>query len=220
MDSLLPGKKRFIEHNAHGEIVKKWVSKELNWKAKVVCAECNNTWMSDIEHSHAKPALADLIIGKLGVPVDPARARSIATFSFKTAAVFDLISAYHPPFFRKDERYAFRSSLAIPSTAKMWIAAFAPVGKGRVHTGYFQGTTSPANLFRGYVCTFGVEHFVFQLIAVRTSQRLRPAPGFEHLAVPLWPRFRSFVWPIPWVLNTSQHFEAFSLRWKTVSIVT
>lgn len=219
MDSLLPGKKRFIEKNKRGEIVRKWVSKELNWTAKVVCGTCNSTWMSDLDNDHAKPALADLIIGKSGVPISAARAPSIALFCFKTAAIFDLISPNHSPFFRKGERYAFRSSLAIPSNISMWVAAFAPIGKGNVHTGYLEGSTSPANLFRMYVCTFGAEHFVFQLLAARTAQRFLPTPGFEHLAVPFWPRFVSFVWPRPHALRSSEHFESFSMRWKVVRVV-
>jgi hypothetical protein len=220
MNSLVPGKKYFVEKNRHGEIIRKWVSDDLNWKAKVVCAKCNNTWMSDIEHKHAKPALAELITGKSRVPVDLERARSIAIFCFKTAAIFDLIAASHPPFFRNEERYAFKDSLTIPPNVSMWMAAFAPVGKGNVHTGYIEASTSPANFFRMYVCTFGAEHFVFQLLAARTTKRFLPAPGFEHLAVPFWPRLRGgFVWPPRLSLGTSNEFELFSLRWKRICFI-
>ena len=33
------------------------------WKARVVCGDCNNGWMSDLENDHAKPVLTPLITG-------------------------------------------------------------------------------------------------------------------------------------------------------------
>ena len=216
MDALLPGKKRFTQKNADVRIIRRWVASELNWKAKVVCGACNNTWMNDIENHHAKPALADLITGKLEISIDTKRANSIALYCFKTAMVFDLISSHHAPFFRKEERYAFKDSLAIPANVKMWMATFAPVGRGEVHTGYLSGTTSPTNYFQMYVCTFGVEHFVFQLLASRTTRKFAPMPGFEDIAVPFWPKFNGRVWPQRYALRTTQEFDTFSLRWKSI----
>jgi hypothetical protein len=57
--------------------------------------------MSDIENNHAKPAMSELIVGNSDVPIETLRARSIALFCFKTAAVIDLISPLDAPFFRK-----------------------------------------------------------------------------------------------------------------------
>jgi hypothetical protein len=220
MNALLPGKKRFKEKNTQGQIIRKWGSDDLNWKAKVVCGECNNGWMSDIESDHAKPALADLISGKRNIPINDNRARSIALFCFKTAAVFDLISKNHAPFFRREERYAFRDTLTIPSNVGMWMVHFAPVGEGRVHTGYLAASLSPAHYFQMYVCTFGAEHFVFQLVAARTADRFVPTPGFEYLAVPFWPRFGpNFRWPPFLSLRNDDDFQALSLRWKDISFL-
>jgi hypothetical protein len=219
INDLLPGRKLFKQRDARGQIVKTWVGKDFNWKAKVVCGRCNNTWMGDIENQHAKTALSDLIIGKSDVPIDSARARSIALFSFKTAAVFDLISSNHAPFFRRDERYAFKDSLDIPTNVKMWMGAFSPGGRGDVHTGYLKAATSPAEYIQCHVCIFSAEHFVFQLLAARTSRRFFPILGFEKLAVPFWPRFEECVWPPPYTLKTAREFDAFSLRWKRVTFL-
>jgi hypothetical protein len=219
MNSLFPGKKRFTNMDEKGEIFAEWTSNKLDSKAKVVCEACNNGWMSEIDGQHAKPALLDLISGKLDIPVTQSRAASIALFCFKTASVFDLIGKNQKPFFAIADRYAFRKSLTIPSNVNMWMAGFVPIGKGNVHTGYFAGSTSPVNRIRMYLCTYAVGHFVFQLVAARTSQRLEPMPGFECVALPFWPRFESgVVWPLPFALKTVQDFDSFSMRWKTVSV--
>ncbi len=42
---------------------KSFKSSELNHKARLVCADCNNGWMSDVE-SHAKPVLLPLLRGR------------------------------------------------------------------------------------------------------------------------------------------------------------
>src|SRR5271154_5981831 len=88
INDLVPGRKKFTIRDENGNIVREWQSKELDWKAKVVCQRCNNTWMSDIENDHAKPAMTDLITGKVDVPITESKARSLALFGFKTAVVF------------------------------------------------------------------------------------------------------------------------------------
>jgi len=40
----------------------------MDWKVRVVCEKCNNTWMSDIEHNHAKPVLTPLVTGQMNIP--------------------------------------------------------------------------------------------------------------------------------------------------------
>ena len=69
MNSLFPGKKRFTNRDEKGEIFSEWTSSKLDSKAKVVCKFCNNGWMSEIDGQHAKPALSDLIAGKLDIPI-------------------------------------------------------------------------------------------------------------------------------------------------------
>src|SRR5713101_1714265 len=89
MTALFPGKKRFTSKNEKGEIVADWSSEDLNWKARVVCETCNNTWMSNIE-TNAKSAMSGLIRGETGV-ISQSCADSIALFAFKTAVIFDHI---------------------------------------------------------------------------------------------------------------------------------
>ena len=68
---------------------RQWVSPKLDWKANVVCATCNNTWMSRIEDTRAKPAMEALITGSIDITIDQSRANDIAIFAFKTSVILD-----------------------------------------------------------------------------------------------------------------------------------
>jgi hypothetical protein len=153
MNDLFPGKKRFTSKNEKGEIIVDRISDNLDWKAKVVCEPCNNTWMSEIESKHAKPAMKDLIAGDLDIPVSQARARSIALFAFKTAVIFDHMKRDREPFFLRSVRHRFREHLAIPPQVRMWMARFVPMGKGEAHACYHEGEISLTNRLKLYVCT-------------------------------------------------------------------
>src|SRR5712671_6639997 len=78
MNALFPGKKLFQKIGESGTGLTPFIAKDLNLKAKVVCKSCNLGWMSKLENEHAKPAIADLIRGKLNIPISQSRARSIA----------------------------------------------------------------------------------------------------------------------------------------------
>jgi hypothetical protein len=220
MNALIPGKKRFTSKNQKGEIILDRVAKGLDWKAKVVCERCNNTWMSKIERKHAKPSMADLITGKLDIPIPRSRANSIALFCFKTAVVLDHLARNREPFFKRSCRHNFRTSLAIPPNVGMWMAGFGPFGKGEIHTGYFDGAASDTLQLKTYVCTYAVGHFVFQVAGYILHGFTWITPksrDFNDLAVPFWPTIpEGFVWPPANVLRTVKDFDSFSMRWQTV----
>src|SRR5450631_2325848 len=79
MNELFPlGKVQFQRVTLDGTVLSEWQAPELNLKANVVCKPCNETWMSDIESHCAKPAMADLILGKRVGAIGARRARNIA----------------------------------------------------------------------------------------------------------------------------------------------
>ena len=221
MDDLFPGKKRFTSKNEKGEIIKQWEDASLSWKAKVVCRRCNNGWMSDMESKHAKPAMTGLIRGNEEATITKSHARSIALFGFKTAVIFDHMQRGRVPFFPQRARYRFRQCLAIPFNVSMWLAGFLPIGKGEVHTSYHDGTSESGNRLELYVCTYAVGHLAFQVVAARQTglTLFSPGDGFEHLAIPFWPRLRLGTrWPPNYVLRTVGDFDEFSRRWETIII--
>lgn len=219
MNDLFPGKKRFTRKNEKGEIISQFISPDLNWKARVVCKKCNNTWMSQIEQQHAKPAMTDLITGKVEIEISNSRARSLALFAFKTAVVFDHVARTRPPFFERSDRHRFATSLVIPNNVGMWMAGFLPVGKGEVHTCYHKGELSNRRL-EMYVCTYAVGHLTLQIVAAKSGNwTIAPTPGFEYSAIPFWPSLpKGIVWPVAQVLKNVPDFDTFSARWRNVSV--
>jgi hypothetical protein len=222
MNELFPGKKRFTSKNEKGEIVADWSSDELDWKARVVCERCNNTWMSDIE-SNAKSAMSNLIRGEPRL-ISQSCADSIALFAFKTAVIFDHIRRDREPFFTRSVRHTFRESSAIPSSVRIFMAGFVPAGKGHVHTCYHEGPLSATERVKLYVCTYAVGHFVFQVVGQKqhgfTKVTLQPRGQrtFQSVAVEFWPWIPGDIaWPPACLLQTVGDFDSFSARWRNLT---
>jgi hypothetical protein len=215
MNKLVPGKKKFLNIIEGTD----WSSNTLNWKAKVVCEPCNNTWMSNIEEKHAKPAMADLIGDKLDILIPQSRANSIALFAFKTTVVLEHLSRRRTGrFFPREVRHRFRQTLDIPPSINMWMAGYLPLGQGRCTTIYHE-LPDPRSL-ELYVCTYAIGHFAFQVVAERkpSSYAQSPAAGSELLAVPFWPRIPSgFEWPPKAVLKSVKDFDLFASRWQILN---
>lgn len=218
LNPLLPGRKRFNVRNDKRQIIKTWTSPELNWKAKVVCKDCNGGWMSNLEDKHAKPSLSDLITGKKGIPIDQSRAKSIAVFAFKTAVVLDHLVRNRTPFFDIAARHEFRNSLTIPAGVGVFIAASALSGRGEANTLYFESNLSAPRFFHAYVLTYCVEHVVIQVAACK-SFGVSTAKVQNYFAVPLWPEVPAgFVWPAARIINTIAEFDEFSDRWNEITM--
>jgi hypothetical protein len=221
MNPLLPGRKRFTSTDENGKIVSQYSSNTLDTKVRVVCKNCNNTWMSKIENEHAKPVMSPLIVGNTQVKINQSQADSIARFAFKTAVLLDYLKRDREPFFTRSIRHGFRKLHAIPATAGMFLAGFAPGGMGHVHTVYHNGTF-PANIpIRLHVCTFVAGHLIFQVVSYKQLAPVAIAPSkhaFEHLAVPFWPWIRSgTLWPFANNLETKEDFFPFANRWAKLA---
>ena len=171
-----------------------WPSVELDFQAKVVCGNCNNTWMSEIETKHAQPVITPMMVGHIGIPVDKTMAQSLAIFAFKTAIVADMSRRRKTPFFPRRIRHAFRTSFYIPSSVFMWMAAY--VGRDskiNLEVGYLHGTPPSSYPSEYYIMTCAIGHFAFQVLA------LNPVPLTRlDLRVPLT------IWQYPSGLNLSK----------------
>lgn len=217
---LVPGRKRFSIKDGKGEVISEWISDRLDWKAKVVCEKCNNTWMSDIENNHAKPAMTDLIVGKADIPIPQSRARSIALFAFKTAVVFDRLRRDREPFFGRSARHEFRTSLMIPPNVGMWMTGFLPNAKGEAHTCYHEGGISETERIEMYVCTFNIGRVCIQVVGYKQYGFARVGAKDSFVATPFWPSIaEGFVWRDANVLRTVADFDSFSTRWLQLDVV-
>src|ERR1700734_3268437 len=75
---LFPGKKEAFYIGGAKRRNRRFQAENIEWKARVVCKKCNETWMSDIESVHGKPVLTPFITGEIGIPITQETARSIA----------------------------------------------------------------------------------------------------------------------------------------------
>jgi len=221
MRDLFPTKKiRFTSFDEKHEILRQWSSNEIDMTAKVVCQKCNNEWMSSLESSHAKPAMAHLIVGNKELTVSETQARGIATFAFKTAVVAEHMKRDRRRFYSREVRHEFAKTLNIPANTQMWMAGFLLMGSGHIHSCYHEGKIDSTNRIEMHVCTYTVGHLTFQVVSARCTVPLmfRPVPGFDHLAAPFWPQMPVPIhWPPDDVLRTKEDWEAFSNRWRKIS---
>ena len=219
---LFPGRVRAW----YGEsgTLKEFKADSMNWKAGVVCKNCNETWMSDIENNHAKPVLTPLVTGQLGVPIGLKEAKSIALFAFKTAVVLDHANRERGPFFSRRLRYAFKKHHSIPSFVQMWMCPYAEHRDGgHVTTIYHEGKTHTGYSFLMYVCTCAFGNLAFQVLAVKQIGNLTfrsLAPFKSNLAVPFWPGIpKNYIWPHGVALKSREEFRAFAYRWQSVEVL-
>lgn len=78
--------------------ITRWRNKELDTKAKVVCKQCNNGWMSELE-AQSIPILKDMVVHRAPTRL---KARDIAVLTavgFKNAALADHVQTVRCPFF-------------------------------------------------------------------------------------------------------------------------
>jgi hypothetical protein len=175
--------------------------------------------MSSVESAHAKPAMADLIVGDKELTISETQAKGIAVFAFKTAVVAEHMNRNRRPFYSREVRHDFAKTLNIPSNTQMWMAGFLPLGSGHIHSCYHEGKVDSQNRIEMHVCTYTVGHLTFQVVSARCTTPLifRPMSGFDHVAAPFWPVMAvSIQWPPSDVLRTKEDWEAFSNRWRKI----
>ena len=220
MRKLFKSKKfRFSQRDSAGKIVKQWSQPGIDLKARVVCKPCNEGWMSNLENQYAQPAMSDLIVGK-DVLISESQAKSIALFAFKTAVVVDRMGrdeAFYPTSARRE----FASSLTIPRNVNIWLTGRFPMSSGRFNTFYSEMSFESPSCLKLYVCTFAAGHLVFQVVGAQYIEvpDFAPMPGFENLAVPIWPPVQQDIcWPLPSVLKSRSDFDKFSERWRAIRL--
>jgi hypothetical protein len=170
INKVLGGKRTYnfrrVGHD--GSTLNQWSSRELDLTAKVVCEECNVGWMSDIEHKHAKPAFAPIILGS-PVSLLPLGIHSAAVWAFKIAVLADHLQSTRAPFFTEVTRTNFRLRQKIPYGVQVWLAAFHDPGtrNGLFNAHYLKLRDGRYRGFEYLVVTYGIAPLLIQLTAPR-----------------------------------------------------
>lgn len=219
MNSLFPsGEITCRRITQDGRAGNPWKAPELNFKANVVCAPCNNNWMSDIETQYAKPAMSDLIRGNQVGEITPKRARGIALFAFKTAVVTNHMLPESEEFFEIAQRYTFRESRHIPPTVAMWLFGCEANDAGAFGNNNVTFSENHHTALTLNVCTFTVGQFGFQVVSAKTNSvpQVESIPTPSGLTVRFYPNLSDRIsWPRRVVLGW-QGFDDFHARWNSV----
>lgn len=225
---------RQIIHDADEvpHIARQWHTPSVNLKAHVVCENCNNTWMSDLENQN-KSITKDMILSGYSLSLLPAGIATLAASAFKTAVIVDYMNTstgrrpFADSYFRPIIRNRFRESLALPEGFQVWLAYFrsSHAASGRLWSAYFKHKTGAWKDFYFFTVTYAVGHLIFQALCPRWAKRTRrrrPLPLLpqEHkwhsLSVPMWPNDGlPVLWP-PCQHFTDNSLYGFCDRWKSL----
>jgi hypothetical protein len=213
------------ETDAQREIIQSWQSDSIDLKVPVVCRQCNNGWMSDLECDDAQPAMKAIIRSLSPQRLSERQILSIAVFAFKTAVIVDHMHIRGRRFFSIPLRRRFAASLEIPSGTYMWLAPFAgPVGvQGILRARYYDGEIGGHDGLEFYVLTYSMGSMAFQVLSwthtgnYHLREVIRPVfkqASFAETAIPIWPnRGVPALWPPDHHLD-EQSINEFCNRWR------
>jgi hypothetical protein len=220
MNQLFPGMTGVTFRNIErdGTILREWPAPKLNMKTKVVCATCNNGWMSAMERDSAKPAMADLILGNPVGELSKKRAHGLSLFAFKTAVIANRSLPESAFFFTALQRHAFRRSRTIPGDVAMFLVGMENVKGGGIGSfNVFYPDRDRPNLSLN-VCSFWVGQLGFQVVSAKSvrAQKIESLPTPADLTVSFYPDLAPQIrWPRKRVLSM-QAFNDFSNRWNAI----
>jgi hypothetical protein len=212
------------------KVDRQWLSPKIDMTAKVVCAECNNGWMSDLD-GEAKATMKDMILYAAPLSLLPRGIGTITAFALKTAVVADFVSPNRLPFFSPLERKRFAEKHVIPQAVNVSLAFFVTTNVASGLSGNF--TNHYAKIagarhkgFELYVFTFVAGFLVVQLTTCRWLSRIIKRPAYfpvlrqravwDKACIPIWPSDGKAVeWP-PTVYFESDSIKTIVNRWNNL----
>jgi hypothetical protein len=223
---LFPNQKFTIQRvdGRDGSVLQEWRDSGISVSPKLVCKECNEGWMSDIE-TKASTVIKKMVNTQGRIQLSFSEVTSLAEFTFKTSVLADHLSSGRKPFFTPSTRNHFAQSRAIPDGVQMWFSSvqgphqyglYLPLWYERPH-----GAQSGVNF---YVFNFVVGRLLLQSVAKRWAKKSHQYLGFpffeqnlraSFFANHFWPPGRPSAvtdWPPDQPL-TEQLINEFFTRW-------
>lgn len=190
---------------------REWTAPSFDTKVRVVCTECNNGWMSDLEVA-AKPILVRMLTGKR-VVLDDASQAVVSQWVVKTAMMFQHTTPRRPiPDHHFRYLYDHRRP---PPSSQVWIAA-RTAEDGGIVSGLQSarlklkpdGPNTEAN--SAYLVTIGIAAFVGQLFGhdlPRLDFRRSHKGIFTSAVEQIWPTVETVVeWPPKHIIRSVEDF--------------
>lgn len=188
---------------------------------KSVCESCNNGWMHQVEATSA-PMLKRMIACE-SVAIGEEVASAIATWTTKTAMVFDTTRAEGRRNFGDEECEYIRKHSLPPSGVLVWLACLSkPIRPYTEGWSLLTKITEQSQCLEGGSTTFGFGYLVLQILTVRlrfadqSTGRAFIDDGFRSAgpsAVELWPgRVHPVIWPPRQRIESLSQLDEFSRR--------
>jgi hypothetical protein len=148
---------------------------------------------------------------------------TVAAWAYTKAIVAEHSHSNRKPFFTFAERQLFRETLSIPKDVQMWLASM-PIRRGLFKSYVVETTLDTPRRFEINVFTYGLGHFVIQVVSARWNKKalrrhapppkLTPGPVWNDVSIPFWPNDGTPVsWP-PAAHLGDNAVQQFVERWK------
>lgn len=183
---------------------RQWSAKPFKTTVKMVCATCNNGWLSELEGA-AKPVISPLIRGEpRRLPGDDQAL--VATWTCKTAMVSLLVSSdearlsgHGVPLSEYAALYAQRDRVEPLPFSQCWIGSYA--GDRRASSIWVTpfvievtGAGPPPEIPSGYAMTLALGRLLVQGVRF-TEPALQVELATERGFLGIWPPAGTFPWP-------------------------
>jgi hypothetical protein len=184
-----------VEGQRGDKPAKKWRLKQLAQPIKIVCAGCNNGWMSDLEGS-AKTVIEPLIDSdKYDFAIEDRR--NLTRWVLKTAMVFESLGDDRKAFYSQVDRDDVRRGGLPSGYHSVWVGRCVEFG------GFFcrASDLSDAPDFapreaHGYVTTLGFGPLAVQVVTVKLASA---STRLSMITIPLvegpWDEIGRNIWP-------------------------
>jgi hypothetical protein len=198
-----------------------WENTALHPKSQVVCGDCNNGWMSELE-TKTKSVAADIVVNGTPKILDDRSVAIIAAFGFLKGIVADHMHQGEP-FYSVPQCHSFREALSIPDGVHIWLGS-SPFAIGIFHG--WTASTAPKSP-RGFdmnIFTYALGHLIIQVVGCRWKRKsiqrhakppsIRQSVQWVKHSIPIWPTSRTpITWP-PVAHLGNQGINAFIHRWS------
>jgi hypothetical protein len=201
-----PGEPSTVTRSESGRPPTTWEQQSPAVLHKVVCAPCNNGWMSDLEAA-TKPFLKSMILGH-GRELHDTGRRLIAAWAVKTSVILqapDKKSKMPQPYREAVKAHGSTPLQEPPPGAQVWLGAYDCTREDFLHRHdglRLTGTESREKVY-GYGATFNIGHAAFQVFwtELQDGARRDLAPAVAPALPEIWPQDRPVCWPPATIFN-------------------
>ena len=200
-----------------------WRSSSIDNKAKVVCEQCNTTWMNRLQISVAS-RITDIAFDSGIQRIPYGEQQKLSAWAFMTATVIDNSTpAGEERLVDASVSRCFKSTLDVPVGTQVWIGRYKDDSDtciGGQHRSVYVPRPAMYSFEKLLVVTVFCGCFVMQLAYPRCRGGVRStpvfgAPSMKHATVRIWPSGgSSAVWPPPVTLRRESYLQFCVDRWK------